>query len=514
MDSSHQTASTPGASNPDLLSALPDELKIHLIRILKVKDIKSLRLASRSWSRLCAEHIFRDGFAIRPHLNDMARLEKISENPLLAKGVRTLTFFAGDMNMELLMDAMAQASQHFPRRLNDVRQIKILASRLYDNEFLKTHSSKDMLDEIFPRLINLSSINVTSEEDPFFGSRLHVDDVWDTMLDDLDDAEDPNFQDPSLATARYSSILLAAQRLPNPIQTLDLGHLPIDCFGPLCRTTYAGYGVQEETDRKVHNPLTQEGLRKAVSQLRMLRFGLAAFPRSYNCPESIEGFSTFLGSMHFLNDLVVNYPTHDVSFRAIDFQELFGKAFCRVTFPSLKSLSIEELSLSHQDLMPFLYRHAPTLRHLHLSEEAFVIVDDPPVKDLLTNLRDKMHLEKFELLATENDVEIYNNDWTLYKNKIRLSSDVQLLEWYVLGKSAWPMQHDNPGDGTPYTNFEAECVWQRLPANELYEALEKSLGISLEALLEAEWESDSEDESISGYGIDSDSEDSEDADLD
>jgi len=514
MESSHQTASTPGAPNPDLLSALPDELKVYLIVILKVKDIKSLRLASRSWSRLCAEHIFRDGFAIRPHLNDMVRLEKISESPLLAKGIRTLKFFAGDMNMELLMDAMAQASQHFPRRPNDVRQIKILASRLYDNESWKIHSSKDMLDEIFPRLINLSSISVTSEEDPFFGSRLHVDDVWDTMLDDVDDAEDPNFQDPSVATARYSSILLAAQRLPSPIQELDLDYLPIDCFGPLCRTTYARYGEQEETDEKAHNPLIQEGLRKAVSQLRMLRFGLAAFPRSYNCPESVEGFSTFLGSMHFLSDLTIAYHNDDISFRAIDFQELFGQAFCRVSFPSLKSLNIQELRLGHQDLMPFLFRHAPTLKHLHLSEEAFVIVDDPPVKDLLTNLRDKMHLKKFELLATDDDVEIYNNDWTLYKNKIRLSSDVQLLEWYVLGKSAWPMQHNNPGDGTPHTNFEAECVWQRLPASELHEALDKSLGIGLEALLEAEWESDSEDESISGYGTDSDSSDSEDMDLD
>lgn len=81
------------------ISKLPAELMIEIAKLLSIRDIANLRLASRGWAPVGAELILRDGVEIRPQLKDMARLKKISRNEVMSRSVTSLTIYTGDVDM-------------------------------------------------------------------------------------------------------------------------------------------------------------------------------------------------------------------------------------------------------------------------------------------------------------------------------------------------------------------------------------------------------------------------------
>ena len=96
-------------SHHDHFSALPVELKTEIIRLLHARDRVSLRSLSRDFNSLClTEGLFDDGlFTLRPHIDDMTRLQAVSGHREIAKGVRHLKFFVGDVRTcSLLRDTL------------------------------------------------------------------------------------------------------------------------------------------------------------------------------------------------------------------------------------------------------------------------------------------------------------------------------------------------------------------------------------------------------------------------
>lgn len=63
-------------------SALPVELENMIIDHLPAKDCIHFRLVSREFVEVCVKSVFLDGiFTVRPHLEDMARLNAASLIP-------------------------------------------------------------------------------------------------------------------------------------------------------------------------------------------------------------------------------------------------------------------------------------------------------------------------------------------------------------------------------------------------------------------------------------------------
>jgi hypothetical protein len=83
----------------DHLSGLPVELHDLVVQLLGTNDRLSLRSTSRKLNEVClAKGLFKDhAYAIRPYADDMGRLERVSGNETIAKGIRHLTIFVGDV---------------------------------------------------------------------------------------------------------------------------------------------------------------------------------------------------------------------------------------------------------------------------------------------------------------------------------------------------------------------------------------------------------------------------------
>src|SRR4051794_13814937 len=95
-------------SSRDFISQVPLELKSHILKLLPDEYVPSLRLTARAWADAGAEYMFKDGFTIRPHLADMRRLEEVSKSPHIAKGIKTIVIFMGDMRAMDFMKSLGK----------------------------------------------------------------------------------------------------------------------------------------------------------------------------------------------------------------------------------------------------------------------------------------------------------------------------------------------------------------------------------------------------------------------
>ncbi|KAH8594852.1 hypothetical protein B0O99DRAFT_594906 [Bisporella sp. PMI_857] len=224
----------------DIFSTIPTELKLQIMENLCSTDILNVRLTSKECAKLGAEYMFKDGFTVRPHLRDMARLEKVSNNSLMAGSVKCLTLFTGDMHITDLSSAVTAyikwpgrrqfvsgrlLHDHRPRtrRPRSPTAIHKVLKNTFSMESLEAHCNRARLQEILPRFRNLSEIIITSTRFPFAGVGNGLKAVWGQIAGFHEDIVKPEcfshmlyrgapFQQREIVTMRYWDILLAAQK--------------------------------------------------------------------------------------------------------------------------------------------------------------------------------------------------------------------------------------------------------------------------------------------------------------
>jgi hypothetical protein len=492
----------------DRLSLLPKELKDQIMENMFCKDIITMRLMSRAWALLGAENFFRDGFTIRPHLDDMTRLEGASQHPVISKTIRSIAIFMGDMEPEHLLDAIDRKVIK-----KDQRKAHDIADRMFHSQLFSRHCSKPLLCEILPRLPNLSSLTATSAQYPFAGCGVDLLWAWRMMIDpeySIHEYEEMTYHDSDTAKERYHAILESSQNLASPLHKLVLDRLPVDCLVKLLKPEWLLEGGIDSEDAEDEDwemeldPSRMALLGNLFSKVRELHFGIFGLRDEYENTELARALGDVFGKAHKLTTLILDWEIADS--QTGSFNEAWQKQFVRHTWPQLEILRLRKTEIADELLLSFLKRHASTLKYLDLTDMAVDIQSEAgrTYKDFLTELRDNLKkLEKFQLVIDEEaDLPIYDKDWLPVR---RLSSvsfnfeetlhtpmrvkDGQLLEWYVLGKSEWPMREDDP-------DFETEFgLWTRLPVDVIKAGLKdrEAIGdVDLEGLVEDEWEDESD----------------------
>jgi len=152
-----------------------------------------------------------------------------------------------------------------------------------------------------------------------------------------------------------------------------------------------------------------------------------------------------------------------------------------ISWPHLKRLRIQSFPLTQANLAATLLKHSRSLEYLSIRECSFAYLEallddeeawytncvDPKIKALLTLLRHKFSLKKFELvLPAKYDGDygalydgassrINENDWKASPGNGPISTDwktisgvppndEKLIEHFVLGRCPWPMDVDHP----------------------------------------------------------------------
>lgn len=484
----------------DMLSLLPLELKHQILDSLSARDVINLRLVSSVWAVLGEELFFKDGFTVRPHLNDMARLEMASKHPGIAKSITSLTFYMGDMSFEQFADAVKRKSWK-----GDLKKVWEIIDRMYSAPMFNRHCNERILSEVLPRLPNLTSLTATSIKYPFMGCGVDLLRAWKSMMDysqDFEEYDEVSFHDTSLSTRRYTSVLSAAQHLKSPITKLVLDPLPADFF-----VTYDEMSVDEDDGQheidKFLDPSKQTIFEKLVSHVQDLQMGMMGFSFRYNDSALAAALGDVFGTMKQLRYLDLTWDLADA--QVLRFAKVWQSRFLRATWPHLERLRLRKTEFDDVAILPFLRKHSSTLKYLELTEDAVQvdIEQTRTFRDLLTGFREHLKLEKFQFLVTEGDQPIYDRNWDRVDSIENLTwremaemhyrhnrvKDAQLLEWFVLGKISWPMKNDHPDFDAVYH------PWKRLSAEQIRQGMEDSL-IDIDSLIEDEWESDVSEEYV------------------
>ncbi|KAL2064394.1 hypothetical protein VTL71DRAFT_4888 [Oculimacula yallundae] len=473
--------------------SLPLELKLQIVEFLPTRDIPNVRMISESWAAAGAPSIFRDGFTVRPYLDDMDRLGEVCSRPEIAKGIHHIRIFAGDMQKELLVEAVYREEQ----RLNwatggQLTKIWKQVDAIFDPERMQKHCEVGLLEKYLPLLPNLEFLMVTSLDCPFRGNETPFCIAWASLVEDYDenDEELVHFLDSRMSVERYSSILSAASKCTT-IHTIALDSFPIDCFRDR---------RQQSLNKHLCDALQPSSkLKERLSHITALQISIegAATATDYT-PDMGRRMAEFIGCFRSLTTLDLSY---DESVDESDECLMgFEEVFYRFKFPHLHSLLIAGCDSNEKDLGKFLFAHKKTLRRLCIGEAA-VTPEESSWKQILTDLRDHMSLEKFELYVPEAEGRIYDVYWKSVpsdgKSKVK---DAKLLELYVLGKCPWPMAESNPRGGGWKRKFGAEDMkLLDLPEEEMRD------------LLGEEWETDGDSEAEDEDMEDDDSTDDDDS---
>ncbi|PMD18324.1 hypothetical protein NA56DRAFT_661587 [Hyaloscypha hepaticicola] len=115
------------------IEKLPIELQFMTLEQLPIRETRNTRLASRSWAAAGVEHRFRHHFIVRPnpgmsrinYLDDLSKLEAVSQNPHISKDLILIEFASSDMPMPhfllfLLDQKQAMAGEQWSRSISGI----------------------------------------------------------------------------------------------------------------------------------------------------------------------------------------------------------------------------------------------------------------------------------------------------------------------------------------------------------------------------------------------------------
>ncbi|KAK6597315.1 hypothetical protein H4I95_09586 [Botrytis cinerea] len=381
-DSGNPSTDILPSGNSSLFSNLPTELKCRVVDLLVAKDVVNLRLTSRTWSGVSVtglfnvsngNHIEHGVFSIRPHLDDMTRLRSVAGSTWLAKVIRHVKIYVGDLDM-LEFDHEVQTVNRYTKiesMLTCERKVNTLLEQIVQNRM--KHCDVLMLSHSLSKLPSVKSVTATANECPFSASDVNFTLAWMRLMrrwnrepDALYDSYDTTF--PTRSTIRHLSILLATRLLQQPVRNLVLDTFPIDLF--------ASQSFDDDDD--------QTG-------------------------PSYEIHTSFL---HDMEDMISKVEHFRIG---------------------INSLGNNATTQEHTRVI------AKSMRH-----GFFLVPHDKPrgcvsIKSILFKLRDGLKLERFQLLVSASDRQIYDQDWQVVKSSAHKLPDAKLFEMFVLGKWSWPM---------------------------------------------------------------------------
>ncbi|KAF7932414.1 hypothetical protein EAE99_003654 [Botrytis elliptica] len=440
-----------------LFSNLPTELKCRVVDLLAAKDVIHLRLTSKAWGGVSVNGLFnvRTGnhiehgvFSIRPHIDDMTRLRSVAGSPWLARVIKHVKIYVGDLDM-LEFDHEVQTVNRYTKiesMLTCERKVNTLLEQIVQNRM--KHCDPVMLSHSLSKLSSVKSVTATANECPFSPSEINFTLAWMRLMrrwnrepDALYDSYDTTF--PTRSSIRHLSILLATRLLQNPVRNLVLDTFPIDLF--------ASRGFHDDDDQtgtsyEIHTDFLHD-MQDMTSKVENLRIGIN--PVSHNATTQehtgviAESISMFMGSMQSLRsiDITLNMSSRFPS----DSMELTTQdGFYSNTFPHLEHFRISKVRSFDTPFYSFIFRHKATLKSLSIGHDFFLVPQDRPrgcvsVKSILFKLRNGMKLERFQFLIRASDQHIYDQDWQIVNSPNNKLSDAKLFEMFVLGKWSWPM---------------------------------------------------------------------------
>ncbi|EMR81498.1 hypothetical protein BcDW1_9897 [Botrytis cinerea BcDW1] len=456
-DSGNPSTDILPSGNSSLFSNLPTELKCRVVDLLVAKDVVNLRLTSRTWSGVSVtglfnvsngNHIEHGVFSIRPHLDDMTRLRSVAGSPWLAKVIRHVKIYVGDLDM-LEFDHEVQTVNRYTKiesMLTCERKVNTLLEQIVQNRM--KHCDILMLSHSLSKLPSVKSVTATANECPFSASDVNFTLAWMRLMrrwnrepDALYDSYDTTF--PTRSTIRHLSILLATRLLQQPVRNLVLDTFPIDLF--------ASQSFDDDDDQtgpsyEIHTSFLHD-MEDMTSKVEHFRIGINSLGNNATTQEHTrviaKSMSIFMGSMQSLRSLDI---TLNMSFRfPNESMELTNQdGFYFNTFPHLENLRVSKIRSFDTSFYSFIFRHKASLKSLSLGHGFFLVPHDKPrgcvsIKSILFKLRDGLKLERFQLLVSASDRQIYDQDWQVVKSSAHKLPDAKLFEMFVLGKWSWPM---------------------------------------------------------------------------
>ncbi|TGO48162.1 hypothetical protein BCON_0249g00100 [Botryotinia convoluta] len=445
------------SKDSSFFSNLPTELKCRIVDLLAAKDVTNLRLTSRAWSGVSVtglfnvrtgDHIEHGVFSIRPHLDDMTRLRSVAGSPWLARVIKHVKIYVGDLDM-LEFDHEVQTVNSYTKiesLLTCEKKVNTLLEHIVQNRM--RHCDPVMLSHSLSKLPSVKSITTTANECPFSPSEVNFTLTWMRLMrrwnrepDALYDSYDTTF--PTRSSIRHLSILLATRLLQKPVRNLVLDTFPIDIF--------ASQGFYDDDDQtgpsyEIHTSFLHD-MQDMTSMVENLRIGINPVSNNATTHEHTrviaKSISMFMGSMQSLRSLDI---TLNMSSRfPNDSMELTNQGgFYSNTFPHLENFCVSKVRSFDTPFYSFIFRHKATLKSLSLGHDFFLVPQDRPrgcvsVKSILFKLRDGLKLERFQLLVSASDQRIYDQGWRAVKSSKDKLPDAKLFEMFVLGKWSWPM---------------------------------------------------------------------------
>ncbi|KAH8802829.1 hypothetical protein F5884DRAFT_486015 [Xylogone sp. PMI_703] len=454
-DGRQSLALRPRAEIEDLISKLPDEVKIMIFDHISLVDVQNLRLASLSWARFGGRGLFPGGVFIRPHRRgDMFRLLSICSRPWLVEHIKRVTIYLGDMSMQSLRSLLVDQrnlAPLYPKSAYDelIYLIDRHATGVYN--WMEQKDVHGTLQQIFMRMPNLESVATVSKDFPFCDLTPELQNCWITAQGIARYTDPFSFQVPALSFHGYRAVLQAMRCCARPLKNIVLDSIPVECFMDMETGPKLPNEVFRINNTQARSPVSDK-MRNLVANADSLKIGFTGrFSHysfmSFNIALTI---TSILESAQHLRFLDLTWSMEKLA--SPQFHTEFRESLTSCVWPNLERLWLTDLKLDSWDLLPFLFRHARTLQDVRLDNSA-IPHEGTSYFEMLKDIRDRLSLRRFELVihpVAFFPLRLPDGQWqNVPINMIGPSSyrsHSRVLENYVLRREGWPMKGINPSN--------------------------------------------------------------------
>ncbi|PQE21543.1 hypothetical protein CJF32_00004226 [Rutstroemia sp. NJR-2017a WRK4] len=434
---------------------LPAELKADIFNYLTIKDASSLRQSSASWAVAGTSRLFRDGFKLHPHCqpSDMSRLRQICDSPHLAPTIKKFVIFLDSSD-----------ARKWTFYFSDAREI---LRRRIANE--PGYCDPVDLALAFGKLPNLKSLVVTTLSYPLEEDMFQMG--WIPNWNSTIEQDRTQFMADDLSQWYYTSIVAAINAANVSLTSIELDCLPMDCLSSQELGSPPFIPLQPSLHRLCllsENPgLPYKSLSAIVSSVSQLSIGFWDYGfTSWQDSLVAERITSLLTTARNLQRLDLMFVMNLATNMTPEFQSAWRSNFYSLSFPHLVSLRLHQTDIPGPHLLSFLRRHKSTLKYLHLSGgygvgagSGWNCMTRGEWRDILTVLREEMHLRKFELLTYDDRRNIYDFHWREVEGTE--GAFAKLVERFVRGEGSWPFSMPEGGSREDYWGWMVDAgVWR------------------------------------------------------
>lgn len=401
--------------------------------------------------------MFRDGFSIRPHLDDMTRLKQASGVPLIASSIQHITVFLGDTEPIQFRKSIKDVGWFFGHAWggND-------DNYGYGDEW--GHCESNSLSDSLSNLDNLTSITAASLQCPFEDRRSYLAKAWHAV-------KKRELHAPWVSS-RVSGLRYCSEQYVFT-RNSDVCYKELtSCQNLVPILRHSNPGSRPCPLSLFNLPDTLLALNKAVAQVQNLRIVIRE-DDTLSVELSSQHVKGFFASMTHLKDLDLTWHEQNPRSRSSDTTPLpqltiLKQSILHIQWPLLQKLSIRGTAVN-LEFVSFLNNRTSTLKYLNLKRAPLVseskdLQDDGefdcelegrPYEAFFTSLRTSLNLLEAKVVFLEfadyqavgpmDDATWDSSEGEMYALKTKL------LEWFVLGQSEWPFNEDSgtlPSDWT------------------------------------------------------------------